>query len=49
MAFRPHLAMGLAFYGKGVELPTDIKCPLGAGHIHFEADFHEITSRIEVK
>jgi hypothetical protein len=41
--------MGLALSGKAIELPTGKQRPLGAGHIHFEVKFHEITSWIEVK
>jgi len=47
--FLLHPTMGLAFSAKGGELPTDKKCPSGAGHAHLEVDFHKITSWVEVK
>ena len=44
VAFRPHLTMGLAFCGRGFELPTGKLCLLGAGHIQFEVFSHWRTS-----
>jgi len=49
MAFRPHLAMDLAFYRRDFELPTGKLCLLGVGHIQFEVVLHGITSKIEVE
>lgn len=48
LSAQSHGTIGSASSGESILLPTDRTYPSGAGHIHFEVSFHEITSCTEV-